>query len=49
MFGLVDEPQEDVVDLFPYEGTQAQELAVDAVQHRLQEVALPRVFRVKQI
>lgn len=49
MFGLVDESQEYIIDLFPYEGAQAQELAVDAVQHRLQEVALARVFRIEQI
>lgn len=42
-------PQEDVVDLLPDEGPQAQELPVDPMQDGLQEVPLPRVLAVKQL
>lgn len=42
-------PEEYVVDLFPDEGSQAEELAVDAMQHGLEEVALARVFAVEQL
>lgn len=42
-------PVEDVVDLAADVGTQAQELAVDAVQNGLQEVSLSRVFAVEQL
>jgi hypothetical protein len=40
--------EENVVDLPPYEGPQAEELAVDAVQRRLEQVPLPRVLAVEQ-
>ena len=46
--GLVDKVVEDVVDLFPDEGSEPQELAVDSVQRRLEEVPLPGVLGVKQ-
>lgn len=49
MFGLVNESQEYIIDLFPYKSAQPQELAVDAVQHRLEEITLARVFWVEQI
>lgn len=42
-------PQENVVDLLPDEGTQTQELSIDAMQNGLQEVPLPRVLAVKQL
>lgn len=40
---------ENIVDLLANEGTQPQELPVDAVQHRLQEVTLARILRVEQV
>ncbi len=46
---LVDEAEEDVVDLLADEGAQAQELAVDAVQDGLEEVALAGILTVEQI
>lgn len=46
---LVDEPQEDVVDLLADKGAQPEELAVDAMQHRLEEVALARILRVEEL
>jgi hypothetical protein len=42
--GVVDELEEDVVDGAADEGAQVEELAVDPVQRRLEEVALSRVF-----
>lgn len=42
-------PKEDVVDLLPDEGPQAQELPVDPMQDGLEEVPLPRVLAVKQL
>ena len=45
---LVDEVVEDVVDLFPDEGSETEELAVDSVQRRLEEISLPRILRVKE-
>ena len=41
--------QEEVVDLFPDERPQSEELAVDSVQHCLEEVPLARVLRVNFI
>ena len=38
-----------MVDLFTYEGAQAQELAINAVKHCLQEVSLAGIFTVKQL
>lgn len=49
VLGLVDEPVEDVVDLLADEGAQAEELAVDAVEGGLEQVALARVLRVEQV
>ena len=49
MLGLVDEPVEDVVDLLAYVGSEPEELAVNPVQSRLEEVPLPWVLRVEQI
>ena len=49
MLRLVDEPEEEVVDLFPDEGSPAQELAVDSVQDRLEEVPLSGVLAVEQL
>ena len=45
---LVDEVVEDVVDLFPDEGSETEELAVDSMQRRLEEISLPRILRVKE-
>lgn len=42
-------PQENVVDLFPDEGSQPQELSINAMQDGLQEVPLPWVLAVKQL
>ena len=39
--------QEEVVDLLPDERPQPQELAVDSVQHGLEEVTLARVLSLK--
>lgn len=49
MLGLVDKSIEDVIDLLAYVGPEPEELAVDPVQGRLEEVPLPRVFRVEEI
>ena len=38
--------QEEVVDLLPDERPQPQELAVDSVQHGLEEVTLARVLKL---
>lgn len=46
---LVDERVEDVVDRLADEGAVRHELAVDAVQDRLEVVALARVLRVEQL
>jgi hypothetical protein len=45
---LVDELIEDVVDRAADEGAKVEELAVDAVESRLEKVALTRVFRVEE-
>ena len=42
---LVDDPEEGMLDGAPDEGAQGHELAVDAVQDRLQIVAHARVLR----
>jgi hypothetical protein len=47
--GVVDELEEDVVDGAADEGAQVEELAVDPVQRRLEEVPLSRVLRVEQL
>lgn len=44
----IHSPQEDVVDLLPDESPQPEELPVDPMQDRLQEVPLPGVLTVKQ-
>ena len=49
VLGLVDERVEHVVDALPDEGAQRQELAVQTMQHRLQEIALTRVLAIKQV
>lgn len=48
-FCLVGELEKDVVDGAADEGPQVEELAVDAVQGRLQEVPFPRIFGVEQL
>ena len=45
---LVNEIVEDVVDLFADVCAESEELAVYPVKRRLEEVSLPRIFRVKQ-
>ena len=45
---LVNKLEEHVVDRTPDKCTQVQELPVNAVERRFEEVALPRVFRVEQ-
>lgn len=49
VFRLVDEAQKNVVDLLPDERAQPQELAVNAMQHCLEKVALTRILRVEQL
>jgi hypothetical protein len=49
VFSLVDESQKYMVDLFPDESAEAEELAVDAVEHRLQKVTLSWVLAVEQV
>ena len=46
--GLVDEAVERVVDLLADGGAQTEELAVDAMQHGLEEVALAWVLAVEE-
>ena len=46
---LTSSPEEDVVDVFPDVGAEAQELAVDAVENGLEKVSLSSVLRVKQL
>ena len=46
---LVDEAVEDVVDLLPDVSSQSEELAVNPVESRFQEISLSRVFRVKEL
>lgn len=48
MFGFVDETQENVVDLFSYEGAEPQEFSVYTMKHSFQKVAFTRIFRVEQ-
>ena len=45
---LVDEVVEDVVDLFPDEGSETKELSVDSVQCRLEEISFSWILRVKE-
>lgn len=49
MLRLVDKAVKHVVDLFPDKGAQAQELSINPMQHRLQEVPFARVFRIEQV
>ena len=49
VLGLVDKPVEDIVDLLPNVRPQPKELAVDAVQRRLEKVTLSRVLRVEEV
>lgn len=48
MFGFVDEAQENVVDLFSYEGAEAQEFSVNTMKHSFQKVTFARIFRIEQ-
>lgn len=48
-FGLVDELEKYVVDRTADECAQVEELAVYPMQRGLEEVALTRVFTIKQI
>lgn len=48
MFGFVYETQENVVDLFSYEGAEAQEFSVYTMKHSFQKVTFTRIFRVEQ-
>lgn len=45
---LVDELEEDVVDRAANEGAEVEEFAVDAVEGRLEEVALPGILAVEE-
>lgn len=49
LVGCFLSPKEDVVDLLPDEGPQAQEFPVNSMQDGLDEVPLPRVLAVKQL
>lgn len=49
MFGFVDETQENIVDLFSYEGAQSQELPVDTMEHSFKEVTFTWIFRVEKL
>lgn len=42
-------PIENVINLFPDVSSETQELPVDAVESRLQEVSLSRVFTIEQL
>ncbi len=44
-----DLPVEDIVNLFPNVGPETQELSVDSVENRLEEVSLARVLAVEQL
>lgn len=48
MFGLVDEAQENVVDLFSYEGAKSQEFSVYTMKHSFKKVTFARVFGVEE-
>lgn len=49
MFGFVDETQENIVDLFSYEGAQSQEFTVDTMKHSFKKVTFAWIFRVKEL
>lgn len=49
MFGFVDETQENIVDLFSYEGAQSQEFTVDTMEHSFKKVTFARIFRVEEL
>lgn len=49
MLRLVYKSVENIVDLLPDVRAQAEELSVDPVQRRLEEVPLPGVLRVEEI
>jgi len=49
VLGFVNETQENVVDLFSYEGAQSQEFSVDTMKHSFEEVTFAWIFRVKQL
>lgn len=42
-------PKKYIIYLFAYERPQAEKLAVDAMQHGLEEVTLPGVLAVEQL
>lgn len=48
MLGFIDETQENVVDLFSYEGAQSEKFPVNTMKHRFQEVTFARIFRVEE-
>ena len=47
--GLIDKLEEHIVDRTPDKSAQVQELAVDTVERRLEEIALSGVLRVKEL
>lgn len=49
MFSFVDEAQENIVDLFSYEGAQSQEFSVNTVKHSFKKVTFSWIFRVKKL
>lgn len=49
VFSFVDEAQENIVDLFSYEGAQSQEFSVDTMKHSFEKVTFARIFRVKEL
>ena len=49
MLRLVDKLEEDVIDLLPDEGAQAEKFAVYPVQHRLKIISLAGVLTVEQL
>ena len=48
-FSLVNELKEDIIDRSANVGAQVQELSVDSVKCRFQEISLPGIFRVKEL
>jgi hypothetical protein len=48
-FGFVDELEKDIVDRPTDEGAEIEEFAVNSMKSRLQEIALARVLRIKEL
>ena len=46
---LINEAEEDIIDRLTDERPMDHEFPVNSVQNRLQVIALPRVFAVKQL